>query len=465
MLFAVSAVVIAVMSRNAGLQLLASECLWIAGTSVIPLSFAIYHCGAWSASGVFVIVFWIFHFGLLASIGVKSIAVDELSAWNQEWVSGPYATQAAWLAAASFLALLSGMSAIRAVRWTNIAEIAGHAPSRLDEFDSGLGSAVLISALVIWGAAVLLSGGSALLFGSYADYLQQTSGVDVVMALVWFAFGIGLVLTVAGTASRTRTVALAATTLFALVALPIGLRGELLFPALGATVAWARLNRRIPAARACIAALLVLLLIPVVREVRVFGLRSIRDVSFRPNVVEALVEMGASLHPVEKVVRWHAEGEPLLLGASYWAPFERGAARVFPQLRREDAENDERIMNVLVTARVGPIGFSPVAEAYRNFGKPGTLLLLGVIGIIIGSLDTIERERRAVIAIATVFLPLLINIRNSFVSVPAQCGLGLAVIIGASAARRMMRNAVTKQETKRGYRSGVLRVRDGLDER
>ena len=86
------------------------------------------------------------------------------------------------------------------------------------------------------------------------------------------------------------------------------------------------------------------------------------------HMFDAFAEMGGSLHPVEKVVRWRAEGDPLEMGASYWAPIERGAARVLPGLQTSVAEDDMRIMNVLVTDRVGPIGFSPVAEAYRNFG-------------------------------------------------------------------------------------------------
>ena len=110
--------------------------------------------------------------------------------------------------------------------------------------------------------------------------------------------------------------------------------------------------------------------------------------------------MGGSLHPVENVVRWRAEGDPLELGASYWAPLERAAAWVLPGLGTAAAEDDMRIMNVLVTDRVGPIGFSPVAEAYRNFGAPGVAIVLGLLGAALAWIDRIVDRRLAVLGIA-----------------------------------------------------------------
>ena len=63
----------------------------------------------------------------------------------------------------------------------------------------------------------------------------------------------------------------------------------------------------------------LLLLIPVIREVRTFGLGALPEALVSPRL-DALVEMGESLRPVEQVVRWHAEGEAvsarqLVLGA------------------------------------------------------------------------------------------------------------------------------------------------------
>ena len=96
-----------------------------------------------------------------------------------------------------------------------------------------------------------------------------------------------------------------------------------------------------------------------------------------------------------------------------------------------------RIMNILVTERVGPIGFSPVAEAYRNFGPVGVVLVLGLLGAALAGIDAIANRELAVLAIATLYVPLLINVRNSFVSVPLQCGVGVLFVLGLRIVRHV----------------------------
>ena len=194
----------------------------------------------------------------------------------------------------------------------------------------------------------------------------------------------------------------------------------------------------------------LLLLIPLVREVRTFGVSALPQALVSPRF-DALVEMGQSLRPVEQVVRWHAEGEPYQHGASYWAPFERAGARVLPGVKPMAADNDLRLMNVLVLDRIGAIGFSPVAEAYRNFGPVGVVIVLGLLGMALGAIDMIRDRRRAVLAIATLYPPLLINIRNSFVSVPAQCAAGILVVLAAAAVRHMVGSVVSRSYARTAY--------------
>ncbi len=194
----------------------------------------------------------------------------------------------------------------------------------------------------------------------------------------------------------------------------------------------------------------LLFLIPVVKEVRNTGLGAVPDVLAAPRL-DALVEMGGSLRPVEQVVRWHAEGDPFLLGGSYWAPFERAAARLLPDLRSSAADDDLRLMNVLVMDRIGAIGFSPVAEAYRNFGAIGVVIVMALIGIALAAIDTIRDPRRAVLAIAVFYPPLLINIRNSFVAVPVQCLAGIALLLGVAALRHMLNGMMTRPYANSPY--------------
>jgi len=221
-------------------------------------------------------------------------------------------------------------------------------------------------------------------------------------------------------------------------------------------IALARAGKTLTPGRAIAAAATVLLLIPIVRDVRESGLRGLASAVVSVPGLNALTEMGGSLHPVEKVVRWHAEGEPYAQGASYLAPFERGAARVLPGLRAAKADDDLRLMNVLVLDRIGPIGFSPVAEAYRNFGPIGVVVVMALLGLIIGGVDTVSDPRTAIMLIAAVYVPLLINVRNSFVSVPAQCALG-AVLAALFAIVRHIVGAVLSRPNARlvDHRSAI----------
>jgi hypothetical protein len=298
---------------------------------------------------------------------------------------------------------------------------------------------------------VISGGGIAGFFTSYSEYLQMTSDFSSAMTIVWLALGCGVVMSVTGRPGWHCSAAVAAFGGLAVVALPLGLRGEIMFPTVAALVARARCGRALSPVKAVAFGLALLLLIPVVREVRVSGLAAVSDVTLALPRLDALVEMGGSLHPVEKVVRWHAEGEPYEKGATYWAPFERAAARTLPGLQRAAAEDDMRIMNVLVVDRVGAIGFSPVAEAYRNFGPVGVAVALGLLGLALGTIDAVPDRRLAVLAIATIYVPLLTNVRNSFVSVPAQCLAGIAIVIGLGMIRHVVGSVLCRPYARAAY--------------
>jgi hypothetical protein len=132
------------------------------------------------------------------------------------------------------------------------------------------------------------------------------------------------------------------------------------------------------------------------------------------------------------------------MGNSYWAPFERAAARLLPEFDVIAADNDLRLMNVLVLDRIGAIGFSPVAEAYRNFGPVGVAFVMALFGMCVAGIDLIRDRRMAVLAIATLLTPLLVNIRNSFVSVPAQCITGILVVALVTLIRHMVASVVSR---------------------
>ena len=271
------------------------------------------------------------------------------------------------------------------------------------------------------------------------------------LGVIWLALGCGLVLSVTGRTGWLRTAATAAFALLSMVVLPMGLRGEVMFRGVAAMVAAGRCGRILNPVKATALLLALLALIPIVREVRQTGLRGLPGAVLEPRISEAFAEMGASLHPVEKVVRWRAQGDPLDMGRSYWAPIERAAARLLPGLTSVAADDDQRIANVLVADRVGAIGYSPVAEAYRNFGSLGVVIVFAVIGAWMAAIDTMRSRRAAVLTLAIVYGPLLVNIRNSFVSVPAHWAFGIALILSLAAIRHVLGSIFFRSYARPAY--------------
>jgi O-antigen polysaccharide polymerase Wzy len=410
---------------------------WIALGSITVIALLVVRSGLWSATGAYAAVFWCFHFGLIAVLASGLIEPHELSNWDQLWLLGPFGADAAVLALIGFTAFASGASLINAS--ATVIDLRRNPPDPNEGAHpfGPAGSVLVFAAILLWCAIVLMTSGASGLFGSYGDYLNAIEESGGFMGLVWLALGGGIVMSVTGRHGWLRTSAIVAFGCMALIALPIGLRGEIMFPTIAALVAAARCGWVLSPGRACAFVVALLVVIPSVREVRSTGLQGLPDVAFELRLFDAFVEMGGSLHPVEKVVRWRAEGEALDMGSSYWAPVERAAARVLPGLQTTAAEDDMRIMNVLVTDRVGAIGFSPVAEAYRNFGAVGVVLVLGLLGAGLAAIDRIADRGLAVLAIAIFYVPLLTNVRNSFVSVPLQCGVGALFVVGIHVMRHV----------------------------
>jgi len=420
-----------------GLEVSIGHFWWIALGSITIVALLVARSGLWSATAAYASVFWCFHFGLIAVLASGLIEPHDLSTWDQLWLLGRFGADAAVLALIGFTAFAAGASLI------NVSATAADSRTTPSDPNEGAhpfgpaGSALVFAAIAFWCGAVLMTTGAGGFYGAYGDYLSAIDPAGGLMALVWLGLGGGIVMSVTGRHGWLRTSAIAAFGCMALIALPIGLRGEIMFPTIAALVAAARCGWTLSPGKACAFLIGLLIVIPSVREIRTTGLQGLPEVALELRIFDAFVEMGGSLHPVEKVVRWRAEGEALDMGSSYWAPVERAAARVLPGLPTSAAEDDMRIMNVLVADRVGAIGFSPVAEAYRNFGAVGGVLVLGLLGAGLAAIDRIADRGLAVLAIAIFYVPLLINVRNSFVSVPLQCGVGALFVAGIHVMRHV----------------------------
>ena len=424
---------------------------WISAASVVVIGSLVAISGVWTAVGVYALIFWCFHFGLIAVLATGFAVVEDLSVWDLSWLLGPHSTEAALVALAGSLAFASGVSIVffwrrPTLSYTNPVE----SPEPAHPHGTA-GSMLVLGSAAMWSAIVLATGGIGGFFVSYGDYLQATADYGAVLGVTWLALGCGLVLSVTGRTGRLRRAATATFALLSVVVLPMGLRGEVMFLGGAAMVAAARCGRILKPVKATALLLALLVLIPIVREVRQTGLRGLPGAVLEPRISEAFAEMGASLHPVEKVVQWRAQGDPLEMGRSYWAPIERAAARLLPGLTSVAADDDQRIANVLVADRVGAIGYSPVAEAYRNFGSLGVGIVFALIGAGLAAIDTMRSRRMAVLTLAIVYGPLLVNIRNSFVSVPAHWAFGVALILSLAAIRHVLGSIFFRSYARPAY--------------
>jgi hypothetical protein len=168
-------------------------------------------------------------------------------------------------------------------------------------------------------------------------------------------------------------------------------------------------------------------LIGLVRITRRTGLTEAR-LSVGSAPLDALAEIGHSLRPTVFVLGWHSVGEP----------FRHGVTLLAVPLRFVEATTgwhggspavDDRMFNVEILERVGPIGGSPIAEAYHNAGLAGVVLFMAGLGLLIGRLERRPGNPFGDATVGLMLLPLLIQVRNSFAPVPAQLAFGLLMLL------------------------------------
>ena len=405
--------------------------VWAVGYSAIVLSDV---RGLWSPAAIYFVIFAFFHYGLAVMV-VLGGSPDDLS-----WFLDPEVPEAFALVGLGGIGLALGSIApvmIRAVlayrRGTDNND-ANRPPSVrtspheiiFTQMTSTISSTITVVCILGWTLMTLMATGGSLFGLSYGDFLNATEGYP----RAWLTFGIAIGLTLAAMdlGQRASRIAMGTFIVWALIALPIGIRGDVMFPAAGAFAAQAWKLYRIPVRYFIGGAIVMLCVASLLREVRAEG---ISKVDWRWEVVSpanALKELGQSLRPTYETIRWLQDGDQRLGGASFWSPLERGFFRLFPVQQRVDIDEDLQL-SVLTIQRVGPIGFSPVAEAHYNFGTVGVPLVMGFIGFVVGLLGMWGRSPLGLALMLSTLIPILIFVRNSFTPVPGQMVIGWGLVL------------------------------------
>ncbi|MEZ4401512.1 MAG: O-antigen polysaccharide polymerase Wzy [Kofleriaceae bacterium] len=387
--------------------------------------------GIWSPSSVFLIILALFHVGLVASYAFGREPVGEIGEAAERWIFRDSTLTALWLMDVAMVGYALGVSLFQYPRQRREPPSDGElAQASLGQLYGAVGSALTIMSVVAWFGIVASRGGASVLIGSYDSFLEQTRNSALIYTdrLAYF----GLVLMAAAPPSRLRRAAVVAFVIRALFLFPLGQRAEVLFPTFAAltTLGFRRIPMR--ASRAGVLAVVLLAAIAAVRDLRKVGVGEAASSSVSTSPLDGLAEMGSSLRPVAEVVFWHDLGDPFDGGATYWAPFDRSIYYVIPGWTRPAAEDDDRLMSAVVMKRSGPIGFSIVAEAYRNFAGAGVFIILLGVGVLLGRIDVWPSDRRSQAAAGMVMTGLLMHIRNAFVPLPAHYlfAFGLLAVLG-----------------------------------
>ncbi len=375
---------------------------------------------------IYPVVLWMFHFGLIVSISVWPALVEDVPAWARDWLETSEARTAALVSLLFMVCYALGLSLFFPKLqppqrgWLDVA-------LRRELINGGWIVILLGAATFVWGVAKY---GWEVFFAGYGVFFEVHNPFSYAVVLVVF----GLILQLAGN-RPTGNVLVTGLVSWVPIALPTFAAGARTAALFGGAVFLAALRKRGWRCRTWgILALAVLLLAmtSIVRVARNEGPQAFLDPAElweSTSPVFGLMELGASLRPVEAViVDIKVLGRDYFWGETYIYPFLRQVQRI-RGTGVEDEFTDPRFVASFLNRDYGPWGFSTVAEAYYNGGPIAVALFAFAWGICLAYLERRSSSPYGLALLAAVLIPMMINIRNSFIHVPAWIFLGCIWIL------------------------------------
>nr|MDT0664750.1 hypothetical protein [Micromonospora sp. DSM 115978] len=270
-----------------------------------------------------------FHFGTAMLLG-SGVSFDDLRAdYDFGWLDRYPMSEVYALGALGTAACATGVAALvcgavhrpaRRQRPAGVGRRRRAAPR--PNLRAPAGFAVLAVSVTTLVAAFVATGGFGQLVGSYAAARPGLSHPLAPYAM--FGVSFGLVLAMTGRPGRWRVAALVVFGLFAVFALPLGLRGEVLFPAVAAAAVAGRRRVVVRGVVVLVGVVVLLCLVAGLREIRKDGLAAVDLASVGFNPVSGAAELGASIRPVGAVLDWReGYGEPAAGGATFTGQLSR----------------------------------------------------------------------------------------------------------------------------------------------
>jgi oligosaccharide repeat unit polymerase len=386
-------------------------------------------------------LFWMFHFGLVFPSSLVIEILDGFPKWATDWLFKPDAILAVRLSFLFYVCVAAGAGAVillcRNGRGTREEESA-------PEFTVA-GTATVLIGLTITGIA-LFKFGYRVYFQPYEEFFTVHNMFSQAVVII----GLGFCFLVIGSPQPV-SVLRSGALVYLPVALPpllAGARGAPLFASVVLAVVLVRKGLRIGAWKLWVGILLVLALTATIKDTRQEGVGRLVE-SVRLAEIESplsgLMELGGSLRPVAATIDY-MQREPFFLGETYAYPFYRQLLKA-QRIELEPELQDKRLIATQVNLAYGSIGYSTVAEAYANGGVVGVVLFALLLGAVLGGFETRWRGPYGQAALAVFLIPVMMNIRNSFIFVPAWITMGMIPIFVARILRkRRMLCLVTRPE-------------------
>ncbi|GAA5135729.1 O-antigen polysaccharide polymerase Wzy [Thalassotalea piscium] len=374
--------------------------------------------GIWSISFFFFFTFSIFHGGLVFVSAIDMITDQAILKAIRYWYPLQETSLAIYLF--NYTMVLYAITVIIFSKAPVPAQETIH--SKLIKRLHHIGGLMLLFMVLVF-FAIGFGTGALSSYGAYLEIVKKSPLITLIFVYIYLFIGMSIVFVAASYREGFGYTYFIVFAIWGLLAFKVGLRGEVMFPT--AVTAAILGRRRIPLKthKLFLAVTLMLFATIIVKNARISGDYSSVD---NINPLNAIAEMGSSLRAIEEVITWRNTGFELLNGESYWAPIERQLALFLP-IERLPSLQDKRLLNVVVMEKAGPIGFSPVAEAYANFGEKGIIIMSLVLGGLFAKLDRISSTLRSDILIGVAIIPLFVMIRNSFAFIPVQIFIGLVL--------------------------------------
>jgi hypothetical protein len=381
---------------------------------------------AWlSASVLALLQMWCYQFGLVFTAAIMPAVLNDFPSRQIRWLYFEETRLAILLSILAMGGLALGMALVAGKPAATVPRDTSWPESRLLR-QVGWGIMALGLAGCTW---VLMRAGGPGVFRM--TYIQFATEVNPALLPMIQISQFGCLLAIVGSPGRTWVQPLAVWAAFGVAFLLLGLRNEALVPLTGFVAVLTRRGVRFQKLVVWIVLGTILFLVPAIRVFRTVGFANRQSVNWtQVTPLETFVELGGTLRASRAYITWIKDGDELLYGATYWAPFDRHFLRFLAGGRRIAPEQDPRIPGARMVEREGAVGTSTVGEAYYNFGVPGPVIYFTAIGLLLGWLD--RRAAGSHFGLASmgwIIMVIYWSIRGQFLAVPAQITAGLLLIL------------------------------------